>query len=298
MPGTSVVQIGQRGAQTSLVHPRRRFRRQHDPDRRREHRRPGRPFRFRHPFHHGRRERGSLSRPELEPLRRRCGQRRGQPDHSARHHQLSIASSFHGDGGNFNTSHEEAGAGRRAQQARLPGRVQLAANLESSPNDEYHNATTCGESRLAAQRRDAIPRHGALRRCRHRRPQRVGLLSRRRSWPRRRTRTFTSAPPSTTRPRADFHNTVRYGADAQARAVLPVAAAGQRRLRCHYGDSASGNPVTITGANGYSATGQAVLDYAQTYPYQLPACLQPRSAHLPGRLPVYAAPGGAHRLPV
>jgi iron complex outermembrane receptor protein/vitamin B12 transporter len=34
-----------------------------------------------------------------------------------------------------------------------------------------------------------------------------------------------------------------------------------------YGDSL-GYPVTITGANGSSATGQAVLDYAQTYPYQ------------------------------
>ncbi len=34
-----------------------------------------------------------------------------------------------------------------------------------------------------------------------------------------------------------------------------------------FGDSL-GDLVTITGANGSSATGQAVLDYAQTYPYQ------------------------------
>jgi len=32
-----------------------------------------------------------------------------------------------------------------------------------------------------------------------------------------------------------------------------------------YGDS-FGNVVTIVGANGYSATGQALLDYAGTYP--------------------------------
>ena len=64
-----------------------------------------------------------------------------------------------------------------------------------------------------------------------------------------------------------------------------------------YGDSL-GNVVTITGANGYSASGQAVLDYAQTYPYQYSTRLQSRSAGVPGRLSFHAAPGGTYRISI
>jgi len=47
--------------------------------------------------------------------------------------------------------------------------------------------------------------------------------------------------------------------------------------------------VTITGANGTTATGQAVLDYAQTYPYQYNS-LRSRSDLLSGATTGYAAP--------
>jgi iron complex outermembrane receptor protein/vitamin B12 transporter len=64
----------------------------------------------------------------------------------------------------------------------------------------------------------------------------------------------------------NFHNTVRYGATRKREQYTQwqMTSCGDYDA---FGDSL-GCVVTITGANGYSATGQAVLDYAGTYPYQ------------------------------
>ncbi len=63
-----------------------------------------------------------------------------------------------------------------------------------------------------------------------------------------------------------FHNTVRYGLTRKREQYSLWQQSGNGSYDA-YGDSL-GQGVTITGANGYSVTGQAVLDYAQTYPYQ------------------------------
>ncbi|HEV2137117.1 MAG TPA: TonB-dependent receptor [Terracidiphilus sp.] len=65
---------------------------------------------------------------------------------------------------------------------------------------------------------------------------------------------------------ASFHNTVRYGLVHKREQYSLWQQSGSGTYDA-FGDSL-GYPVTILGANGYSATGQAVLDYAQTYPYQ------------------------------
>jgi vitamin B12 transporter len=65
---------------------------------------------------------------------------------------------------------------------------------------------------------------------------------------------------------ASFHNTVRYGLARKHEEYSLWRQSGSGSFDA-YGDSL-GLPVTIVGANGYSASGQAVLDYAQTYPYQ------------------------------
>ena len=57
-----------------------------------------------------------------------------------------------------------------------------------------------------------------------------------------------------------------------------------------FGPAYLGNTVTITGANGYSATGQAVLDCAGTY-RRIAARQQSRSARLSRRHHHHAAPG-------
>ncbi len=62
-----------------------------------------------------------------------------------------------------------------------------------------------------------------------------------------------------------MHNSVRYGLTRKREQYSLWQQDGSGDFDAH-GDSL-GDEVTITGANGYSATGQAVLDYAQTYPY-------------------------------
>ena len=68
---------------------------------------------------------------------------------------------------------------------------------------------------------------------------------------------------------ADFHQSVRYGATRKREQYNLWKQSGSGTFDA-YGDS-FGDVVTITGANGYSVTGQALLDYAGTYPqgYQL-----------------------------
>jgi len=65
-----------------------------------------------------------------------------------------------------------------------------------------------------------------------------------------------------------FHNVVKYGATRKREqySLWQMSGCGDYDA---YGDSLGCN-VTITGANGYSATGQAVLDYALPYPDQYP----------------------------
>jgi len=68
---------------------------------------------------------------------------------------------------------------------------------------------------------------------------------------------------------AAFHNSVRYGLVRKREQFSLWQHTGQLITYDTYGDQAYyGKPVTITGANGYSATGQAQLDYVETYPYQ------------------------------
>jgi vitamin B12 transporter len=63
-----------------------------------------------------------------------------------------------------------------------------------------------------------------------------------------------------------FRNTVRYGLVRKHEEYSLWQQSGSGSFDA-FGDSL-GYPVTIVGANGYSASGQAVLDYAQQYPYQ------------------------------
>ena len=65
-----------------------------------------------------------------------------------------------------------------------------------------------------------------------------------------------------------FHNTFRYGLTRKREQYDLWQPSGQLLNYDSYGDSAYyGNPITITGANGYEVNGQAQLDYPQTYPY-------------------------------
>jgi len=66
----------------------------------------------------------------------------------------------------------------------------------------------------------------------------------------------------------DWHNTFRYGATRKREELSDFAPQGQLiQYDPTYGLYAYfGNPVTIAGANGYSASGRAMLDFPGTYP--------------------------------
>jgi vitamin B12 transporter len=66
---------------------------------------------------------------------------------------------------------------------------------------------------------------------------------------------------------ASFHNLLRYGASRRRDQYYLWQPSGALQTYDTFGDQAYfGDAVTIVGANGYAATGQAILDYPGTYP--------------------------------
>jgi len=175
---------------------------------------------------------------------------------------------FHGDAGGFYTSREElelAGAHNKLDYLGAFSWLQTANDL---PNDEHHVATTAanlgwqpnGNTQLRATLHYGVSGSGVpnswdfyhVADDANEKDQDI-LLS-------------ASAENQTT---ADFHNTVRYGLTRKREQYRIWQASGNLQPYSNYcyGSATLGNTVTITGANGYSATGQAVLDcIASTYP--------------------------------
>ena len=80
--------------------------------------------------------------------------------------------------------------------------------------------------------------------------------------PLRRIRTSSSSASIDNQTTASFHNVVRYGLTRKREQESLWTLSGNPESYTDYcfGPGTLGNTVTITGANGYSATGQAVLD--------------------------------------
>jgi vitamin B12 transporter len=170
---------------------------------------------------------------------------------------------FQGDAGNFSTSREElviAGAHNKLDYLGAFSWLQTANNLSK---DEYHVATT------AANLGWQVTGNTQLRATLHYGVDATGLPN---AWnfyhvaddaTEKDQNLFisTSIDNQTT---ASFHNTIHYGAARKREQWNQWAQVGGGDFD-DYGDSL-GKVVTITGANGYSVTGQAILDYAGTYP--------------------------------
>jgi iron complex outermembrane receptor protein/vitamin B12 transporter len=173
---------------------------------------------------------------------------------------------FQGDAGNFSTSREEvevAGAHNKLDYLGAFSWLQTANNL---PNDEYHVATTAAN--LGWQPSASTQIRGTL----HYGVDSTGVPN---------ALDFYHVTDSATekdqdlfigasidnQTTPDFHNSLRYGATRKREQDNQWA---QRGSIDAYGDGL-GNLLTIIGANGYSVTGQAILDYAGIYPnpYQL-----------------------------
>jgi vitamin B12 transporter len=69
-------------------------------------------------------------------------------------------------------------------------------------------------------------------------------------------------------PIPDFHNSLRYGLSRKREQYALWQPSGQLITYDDFGDQAYyGNAVTVTGANGYTVSGRAQLDFPEGYPY-------------------------------
>jgi vitamin B12 transporter len=174
---------------------------------------------------------------------------------------------YAGDGGNFNTYHNEATASGVAQQFDYYGAFGRLDSRNNLPNDSFHNATYTGNFGWAPN-----PANDLRFTVRHLsvsggQPNAILLYGIPDDAAQKAQNTYYSGAwnnQATTK----WHNEIRYGG---------------LRLRSQFDDFAPtgipdgfgnflGAPVTINGANGYSVTGQAIFQFAGTdYPSQFAA---------------------------
>jgi iron complex outermembrane receptor protein/vitamin B12 transporter len=167
------------------------------------------------------------------------------------------------DGGNFNTSREElevAGAHNKLDYLGAFSWLQTANDL---PNDEYHVATS------AANVGWQLSANTQIRATLHYGVDATGVPN---AWD-----FYRIADNATEKDQNLFvsgsidnqtteslHNSLRYGLTRKREQYGQWT---QEGLIDAFGDGL-GEAVTIAGANGYSVTGQAILDYGGTYPYK------------------------------
>jgi iron complex outermembrane receptor protein/vitamin B12 transporter len=174
---------------------------------------------------------------------------------------------FHGDAGNFNTSREElevAGAHSKLDYLGAFSWLQTANDL---PMDEYHVATTAanvgwqpsGTTQIRATLHYGVDATGV--------PNAWDFYRVADQATQKDQRIFLSASIDN-QTTADFHNSLRYGATRKREQYTIWQPSGEYVSYSSYcyAPAYLGNKVTITGANGYSATGQAVLDCSRSTP--------------------------------
>jgi iron complex outermembrane receptor protein/vitamin B12 transporter len=168
---------------------------------------------------------------------------------------------FEGDAGNLSMSREElevAGAHKKLDYLGAFSWLQSANNL---PHDEYHVATT------AANVGWALNSNTQIRATLHYGVDGVGTPN---AWDfyhvaddaTEKDQDIFFAGSISNQTTASLHNVVRYGLTRKREQISLWSQSGNREPYTNYcfGPGTLGNTVTITGANGYSATGQAVLD--------------------------------------
>jgi len=169
---------------------------------------------------------------------------------------------FHGDVGNFNTFRDELEAAGTRNKLDYLGAFSWLQTDNNLPNDEYHLATTAGN--VGWQPNGKLQ----LRATVHYLVDGTGVPG---AWD-----FFDLAQNATEKDQnlyfsgslehqttQDFHNTVRYGLTRKREQYHLWEQTGD--VYDDFGNS-FGKVVTITGANGYSVTGRAIMDYAGTYP--------------------------------
>jgi iron complex outermembrane receptor protein/vitamin B12 transporter len=172
---------------------------------------------------------------------------------------------FQGDAGNFHTSREELEAAGAHNRLDYLGAFSWLQTSNALPMDEYHLATSAanigwqpnGNTQIRATVHYGVDATGV--------PNAWEFYHVADNATEKDQDLYLSASADNQTTPA-LHNSVRYGMTRKREQFSLWKQSGNGSFDA-YGDSL-GQGVTITGANGYSVTGQAVLDYAQTYPYQ------------------------------
>lgn len=169
-----------------------------------------------------------------------------------------------GDGGNFNTSHEEAELAGTYNKLDYLGAFSWLQTANALLMDQYHNETSAGN--FGWQPSGTTQLRGTV----HYGVAATGVPN---AWnfyhvtdeATQKDQDLYVSASIENQTTADFHNTIRYGLTRKREQYTQWAQRGSGNFDA-FGDSL-GDVVTITGANGSSVTGQAVLDYAGTYPH-------------------------------
>jgi len=168
---------------------------------------------------------------------------------------------FEGDAGNLSTSREQLEAAGAYKKLDYLGAFSWLQTANDLPNDQYHVATT------AANLGYALNSNTQVRATLHYGVNGVGNPN---AWDfyhvadnatEKDQDIFLSASLDN-QTTASLHNVIRYGLTRKREQVSLWSLSGSKVSFTDYcfGPGTLGKSVTITGANGYSATGQAVLD--------------------------------------
>jgi vitamin B12 transporter len=169
------------------------------------------------------------------------------------------------DGGNFRTSREDASLGGAVEQFDYFADYSHLQTDNSVPNNAYRNNTFAG--RFGVRLGQATDLSGTLRwiDTRYGSPNAIdfyGIADDSVQTRRSAYSSITARSQITDR----WQSTISFGvADQSYRFVNPTPT-GQPFDPFGYGPNYLGNTVTINGANGYSVTGRAILDFGGTYP--------------------------------
>jgi vitamin B12 transporter len=170
---------------------------------------------------------------------------------------------FHGDVGDFLTSEEDLQVAGARNKLDYLGEFSWLETSNNLPLDEFHVATAAGnfgwQPRGATQFRGTV--HYGVDATGVPGPWEFYGLSNDATQKDQDLFVSASVDDQTT---PSFHNVIRYGL-ARKREQYHLWGEGGSGLFDQYGDS-FGYPVTITGANGYSVSGPALMNYAGTYP--------------------------------
>ena len=175
---------------------------------------------------------------------------------------------FRGDAGNLSTAREELELAGAHKKFDYLGAYSWLQTYNDLPNDEYHLGTAVGN--IGWQPNGTTQIRGTA----HYGVAGTGVPN---AWDfyhvadnaTQKDQNLYVSGSIDNQTTADFHQSLRYGATRKREQYTLLSPSGELLTYDDYGDQAYyGNVVTIVGANGYSTTGQAQLDFPGTYnPY-------------------------------